>query len=320
VTKRLLTAIFACLACAGAAAQPAFPDHPLRLVIGFPPGTATDIASRIIARKMSELLGQQMVVDNRPGASTGIAAMAVAGAAPDGYTLFMAGNSNAVAPSLQKSAQVDFFRDFAPIGLAVSVPSILVINPALGVSDVPELARLVKNKPGQIFFASSGDGTMSHLAGELFAYSLGSRMIHVPYKGSAQALTDLLAGTVPVMFAPASTVLPYIKEGRLKALATTGAERSKIAPDLPTIAEKGIPDYDTRIWFGMVAPARTPDAVIRKLADNLTIVLDSLDVKEQLAAQGMEPFRGDAAKFTAHMQREMTRWSAVIKSRGITAD
>ena len=180
-TLLLLAALAASLACTGARAQSAFPDKPVRLVIGFPAGSATDIASRIVANKMSELLGQQVVVDNRPGASTSIAAVAVAKSPADGYTLFMAGNSNAVTPSLQKSVPFDFFRDFSPVALAVTVPSILVVNPVLGVSDVPQLVELVKKSPGKVFFASSGNGTMSHLAGELFGYTVGSRMTHVPY-------------------------------------------------------------------------------------------------------------------------------------------
>jgi tripartite-type tricarboxylate transporter receptor subunit TctC len=195
-----------------------------------------------------------------------------------------------------------------------------VVNPLLGVNDVPGLVDMVKKNPGKVFFASSGNGTMSHLAGELFGFTIGSRMTHVPYKGSSTALTDLLSGAVPVMFAPASTVLPYVKDGKLKALATTGVERSRISPDLPTIAEKGLPDYDTRIWFGIVAPARTPEPVIRKLADAIDRSLDSQDVKDLLALQGMEPFKGDAKHFSEHMQREMTRWAALIKSRGISAD
>ena len=317
-----LAALFlaASLACSSVAAQSAWPEKPVRLVIGFPAGSATDIASRILANKMSGILGQQVAVDNRPGASTSIAAVAVAQAQADGYTLFMAGNSNAVTPSLQKSVPFDFFRDFAPVALAVSVPNILVVNPALGVNDVPQLVDLVKKHPGRVFFASSGNGTMSHLAGELFAFTIGSRMTHVPYKGSSQAVTDLLSGSVPVMFAPASTVLAYVKDGKLKALATTGVERSRIAPDLPTIAEKGLPGYDTRIWFGVVAPFGTPAAVIHKLADAVNQAQDAPDVRSQLFTQGIEPFKGDARQFAEHMRREMARWAALIKSRGISAD
>ncbi len=306
-------------ACQGTPAQPAYPDHPIRLVIGFPAGSATDIGSRILAQRVSLLLGQQVVVDNRPGASTGIAAGLVARAAPDGYTLFMAGNSNAVMPALQRDVGYDFFRDFSPVALAITVPSILVVHPGLGISDVAELVARVRTAPGSVFFASSGNGTMSHLAGELFGYSIGSRMTHVPYKGSSLAITDLLSGTVPVMFAPASTVLPYLRDGRLVALATTGAERSRLVPELPTIAERGVPDYDTRIWFGVVAPAHTPQALIEQLSASIDRALDSPQTRDALLAQGMEPLRGSARSFADQMRREMTRWSTLIRSRGITA-
>ncbi len=223
--------LLAPLAAHGQSAQSAdFPDHPLRLVIGFPPGTATDAAARAIANKMGELLGQPVVVDNKPGAGTNIAAMAVVHSAPDGYTLFMLGNSNTVNPALQGSVPFDLQKDFAPVSLAATVPSILVVNPSLGVNSVAQLIAAAKARPGKIFFASSGNGTMSHLAGELFGMSTGAKMTHVPYKGSSQAVTDLLAGTVPVMFAPASTVLPFVHDGKLKALASTGAIRARIAP------------------------------------------------------------------------------------------
>jgi len=301
-----------------APASAAFPDKPVRIVIGFPPGTATDVATRIIAARMSEILGEQVVVDNKPGAGTNIAASAVARSDPDGYTLFMAGNSNSVNQTLMPSVPFDFFKDFAPVGMAVTVPSILVVTPSLGVSSVAQLIDVVKQRPGKVFFASSGIGATSHLSGELFGMTTGAKMTHVPYKGSSQVMTDLLAGSVQVMFAPASTVLPYIKEGKLTALATTGNERSRIAPDLPTVAEAGVKDYDTRIWFGPVAPAKTPQAVIGTLAAALDKALDSQDVKDQLAAQGIEPFKGDAARFSAYMASEMKKWAEVIKASGIT--
>jgi len=194
------------------------------------------------------------------------------------------------------------------------------VNPALGATGMAQLIEAARNNPGKVFYASSGNGTMSHLAGELLGHSTGARMTHVPYKGSAQAVTDLLSGNVSLMFAPASSVLQYVKDGRLKALATTGAERSKIAPELPTIAEAGVKDYDTRIWFGLAAPAGTPDAVIRTLAGAVEQTLETPDVVRLLAAQGIEPFRGDARQFAEHMRREMQKWSALIRSRGIAAD
>jgi tripartite-type tricarboxylate transporter receptor subunit TctC len=312
--------LLAPFAAHGQSAQPDFPDRPLRLVIGFPPGTATDAAARAIANKMGELLGQPVVVDNKPGAGTNIAAMAVVHAAPDGYTLFMLGNSNTVNPALQGSVPFDVQKDFAPVALAATVPSILVVNPSLGVNSVAQLIAAAKARPGKIFFASSGNGTMSHLAGELFGMSTGAKMTHVPYKGSAQAVTDLIAGTVAVMFAPASTVLPFVRDGKLKALASTGATRARIALELPTIAELGVKNYDTRIWFGVAAPAGTPAPVLRKLFNATDAAVASDTVRDQLLPQGIEPYRGDARAFAAKIDRELKKWSAVIKSVGIQPD
>ncbi|HEY4372831.1 MAG TPA: tripartite tricarboxylate transporter substrate binding protein [Burkholderiales bacterium] len=308
------------LAPLAAQAQAEFPDHPLRLVIGFPPGTATDNAARALASKMGELLKQPVVVDNKPGAGTNIAAMAVLHSPADGYTLFMLGNSNTVNPALLKSVPFDVQKDFAPVALAATVPSILVVNPQLKVNSVAELIAAAKARPGKIFFASSGNGTMSHLAGELFSMSTGAKMSHVPYKGSTQAVTDLLAGTVPVMFAPASTVLPFVRDGKLKALASTGATRAHIAPDLPTIAELGVKNYDTRIWFGIAAPAGTPAPVLRKLYEATDGAVASETVRDQLLPQGIEPYRGDARAYSEQIDRELKKWSAVIKAAGIKPD
>ncbi|HEX4329766.1 MAG TPA: tripartite tricarboxylate transporter substrate binding protein [Burkholderiales bacterium] len=319
-TAHLAALLALLLAAPCAMAQSDFPDHPLRLVIGFPPGTATDAAARVIATKMADTLKQQVIVDNKPGAGTNIAAMAVVHAAPDGYTLFMLGNSNTVNPALLKSVPFDVQKDFAPVALAATVPSILVVNPSLGVNSVAQLIAAAKARPGKIFFASSGNGTMSHLAGELFGMSTGAKMTHVPYKGSSQAVTDLLAGTVPVMFAPASTVLPFVHDGKLKALASTGATRARIAPDLPTIAELGVKNYDTRIWFGVAAPAATPAPVMRKLAEAVDAAVASDSVRDQLAPQGIEPYRGDARAFAEQIDRELKKWSAVIKAAGIQPD
>ena len=325
ITRRTITGLGAFLVgltalSPGSAALAAYPEKPIRLVIGFPPGTATDVATRIIAKKMSDELGKPIVVDNKPGAGTNIAGQIVARSAADGYTLFMAGNTNAVNPSLLKSIPFDVQKDFSPIGLAASVPSILVVHPSLGVNSVAELTALLKSRSKEVFFASSGNGTMSHLSGELFGMTTATKLTHVPYKGSAQSTTDLLSGVVPMMFAPASTVLPFVKSGRLKALATTGAERSRIAPDLPTVSEAGVKGYDTRIWFGIVAPAGTPVSIIQVLEVALNKATDSAEVKEQLLNQGIEPFKGDGKAFADHMARETKKWTEVVTSAGITAD
>jgi tripartite-type tricarboxylate transporter receptor subunit TctC len=319
-SKVLMTLLVAAAGAFATSSYAAYPDKPIRLVIGFPPGSATDTATRIIAAKLSSALGQQVVVDNKPGASTNIAGGQVAHSAPDGYTIFMAGNTNAVNPSLMKNIPFDITKDFEPIGMAATVTSILVVHPSLHVGNVPELTKLVKASPGKINFASSGNGTMSHLSGELYALSLNTKMTHIAYKGSSQAVNDLLSGAVPVMFAPASTVIPLIKDGKLIGLATTGSERSSLLPDIPTVAEGGIKNFDVRIWFGLVAPKGTPAAVVKALGDALMKAVDSPDVIDQLAKQGIEPFKGDGAFFSKYMSQEMAKWAAVISSAGITAE
>ena len=301
-----------------AGAATGYPDKPVRLVIGFPAGSATDIASRILANKMGEFLGQSVLVENRPGASTSIAAVQVAKAAPDGYTLFMAGNSNAVTPSLQKNVPFDFFRDFAPVALGVGVPNILVVNASLGVSDVPQLVDMVKKNPGKVFFASSGNGTMSHLAGELFGYTIGSRMTHVPYKGSNQALTDVLGGSVPVMFAPAATVLPYVKDGKLRALASTGAERSRLVPDLPTIAESGVAGYELSNIYGLWAPAGTPESAVAAINRETIQVLKSGDFAAKLTVQGIDAAPPTTpSEYRAVIDREFQKWEKLFATPGL---
>jgi tripartite-type tricarboxylate transporter receptor subunit TctC len=319
LTRRRLCLVAGLSGLAGPAFA-AFPERPIRIVIGFPPASATDIATRIIAAKMSSELGQQVIVENKPGASTNIAAMQVAKSAADGYTLFVAGNTNSVNPSLRKDTPIDMEKDLEPIGLAVTVPSILVVVPGLKVESVADLAQMVRANPGKVLFASSGNGTVSHLAGELFANSVGGKMVHVPYKGSSQAIFDLLGGNVQVMFAPASTVVGFIKEGKLRALATTASARSRLFPDLPTVAEAGVKNYDTRIWFGLTAPAGTSPAVKNALANALSRTLDDPEVVRQLAQQAIEPFRGDGPAYWKYMRDETQKWTAIVKSAGITAD
>jgi tripartite-type tricarboxylate transporter receptor subunit TctC len=320
-TRRSIFRMVAAACCVFAAqAFAAYPDKPIRVVLGFPPGSVTDIATRIVAAKMSEGLGQQLVVDNKPGASTNIAGIQVARSAPDGYTIFVAGNTNAVNPFIQKNIPFDVVKDFEPIGLAVTVPSILVVHPSLGVTDVAGLTALVKRTPGKVFFASSGNGTVSHLAGELYSSSIGGKMVHVAYKGSSQAVVDLLGGQVGVMFAPASTVMNFVRDKQLQALAITSSTRSVLLPDLPTMAEAGIKNYDTRIWFGMVLPVGTPAPIVQTLYAALSKALDSPEVVRQLAQQGIEPFKGDGAAFTAYMTSEEARWAPVIRAAGITAE
>src|SRR6476620_9073500 len=248
-----------------ASAQTSYPVKPVRIIIGFPPASAADIVGRVVAAKMSDGLGQQLVIENRPGASSNIATEAVVRAPADGYTLFMGTIANTINASLYSKLPFDFARDLAPIAAVASVPNLLVVHPSLPVRSVQDLINVAKAKPGEILYGSSGNGTGPHLSGELFNLMAHVKLVHIPYKGSPQAMTDLLGGRVMAMFSPASTALPHIKAGTLRALAASSARRTSVAPDLPTVAEAGLPGFETSVWFGLLAPAATPRDIIERL-------------------------------------------------------
>ncbi len=307
--------------CASAATQASaeYPDHPIRIVAGFAAGGATDVAARIIANRMGEALGQQMIIDNRPGDSTNTAAGIVFKAPPDGYTLFIAGNSNSVNPALSARTPVDILK-FTPIALWAAVPNILVVPPSLGVKDVQSLIALAKSRPDGLLFGSSGLGSISHLSGQYLANQTGAKLIHVPYKGSSEAMTDLMMGRIDMMFAARSTVAAYIKDGKLVALASSTRERPKGLEDLPTVSEAGVPGFEASIWFGIVAPPGTPAAIVAKLESASNVALADPKVQAQLALQGIEPFPGNGDAFWAYMKNEMDKWAKLIKSAGIIAE
>ena len=261
---------------AGAAALPAvsriaraqaYPTRPVRIIMGFAPGASGDIAARVLAQALGRLLGQQFIVENRTGAGSNIATNFVARAPKDGYTLLQGTVANTINPVITPNLTFDFAKDFAPISLFTTLPNILVANPSLGVHSVQELIKLARDKPGQLSFGSAGVGGISHFSGELFNVMAGTKLVHVPYTGTAQAATDLLGGRLEVMFSPASTVLQFIAGGKLVALASTGLRRASAVPDLVTISESGLPGYDTSGWFGLLAPAGTPRDIIERLAD-----------------------------------------------------
>lgn len=316
-----LTAIGAlCLLAttAGSALAANFPERPVRIVVGFAAGGASDVAARIVAQKMSEELGQQVIIENKPGASTSIAGDTVAKSAPDGYTLFMAGNANAVnAVSKQKPA-FDVLTAFTPVGVVVNSPSVLVATPSAQINSVKDILTKAKEKPGEISYASSGIAATSHLAGVLFAHEEKINLLHVPYKGSSQAMTDLLAGRVSIMFAPISTALPLIKDGKLIALATTSDTREKRLPQMPTLEELGVKGIDLDIWSGFVAPAGTPPERIAVLAKALQAALKSNEVQTQFENRGMKAVvGGDAAAFTKHMKADIAKLELMKKEAGL---
>jgi len=299
-----------------ASAQGAYPNRPVKIVVGFPPGSSADVTARILARKLSDSLGQQVLVENRPGAGSNIAAESVVRSPADGYTLLLGTVANTINASMAKNLSFNFATDLAPIALVTSVPNILVAHPSLNVSTVPELIALAKSKPEQIPYASSGNGTSPHLSGELFNLMAGVKLVHVPYKGSSQAVTDLLAGRTPVMFSPASTVLAHIQNGSLKALAVTSAKRAAFLPALPTVSESGLTGFDTSVWCGLLAPAGTPREIIDKMAQASTQALAAADVKSQLAAQGIDPLGGTPAELARYISQETEKWSKLAQATG----
>jgi tripartite-type tricarboxylate transporter receptor subunit TctC len=315
-----LVAIIGLCASGGTWAQGAYPTKPVKIVVGFPPGSAADIVARVVAARMGASLGQAFVVENRPGAGSNIAAEAVVRAPADGYTLLLGTIANTINTSLSKNLSFDFARDLAPVAMLASVPNLLVVHPSLGVRSVQELIAAAKAKPGEIMYGSSGNGTGPHLSGELFNLMTGVKLVHVPYKGSPQAMTDLLAGRVQLMFAPASTALPHIKAGSLRALASSGAQRTGIAPDLPTIAESGLPGFDTSLWFGLLAPASTPRDIADRLSREAGRVLAEAEVRNQLAAQGIDPLGGTPEQFAAYIGEETAKWARVVQASGARID
>ena len=297
-----------------------YPTKPVRLIAASSPGSAVDIVARIIAQKLGDQLKQQVVVDNRAGAGGNLGAEMAAKAPPDGYTLYMGTPANAINPSLYRSLNYDIVRDFAPVSLLTTGHFCVVVHPSLPVKSVKELIALARARPGQLNFASAGNGNATHLAGELFKSMTHVNLLHVPYKGTGPALTDLIGGQVQLMFSNLTAALPHVKTGRLRALAVTGAKRSPAAPELPTVSEAGVPGYLVISWFGMMAPAGTPREIVLRLNGELAQVLRAPDVRERLAGEGAEPDASTPEQLAAFIKTELAQWSKVIKGAGIVAE
>jgi tripartite-type tricarboxylate transporter receptor subunit TctC len=303
-----------------AQAQP-FPSKPLRIVVPFPAGGTTDVLARAVAQKLTETLGQPVVVDNRPGAGGNIGAELVAKSPPDGYTLLMGTvGTHAINPGLYPKMPYDHVRDFAPVILVAGVPNVLVVNPSLPVNSVQELIAYAKANPGKLNFASSGNGTSIHLSGELFKTMAGVQIMHVPYKGSAPALQDMVGGQVQLMFDNLPSSLALIKGGKLKALAVTSSARAAALPDVPTMAESGLPGFEASSWFGLLAPAGTPQPAIAKLNAEVARWLASPEAKEKLLAQGAIAAGGTPEDFARHIAAETAKWQKVVKESGAKVD
>jgi tripartite-type tricarboxylate transporter receptor subunit TctC len=320
--RRLLAAAGAalCLAVPTFAQAQAYPTKPVKLVVPYPPGGPTDIVARLVAQKLSDAMGQQFIIDNRPGAGGNPGAELVARSPADGYTLVVATTAHAINPSLFKNLGYSLSKDFAPVSQLTSGPLVIVANPSLPANNVAELIALAKSKPGELNFASSGNGQSTHLSAELFAAMAGVKMKHIPYKGSAPALTDTMGGQTHLMFDTMLSAMPHVKGGKLKALAVTSAARSPVAPDVPTVAESGLPGYEAIAWNGLLAPTGTPPEVLSRLSAELKKVLAAPDVKEKFEAQGFAASWNSPEDFGRFMNAEVDKWAKVVKTSGAKVD
>ncbi|MBU1442513.1 MAG: tripartite tricarboxylate transporter substrate binding protein [Gammaproteobacteria bacterium] len=298
-------------------AESAYPERPITMVVPYPAGGSADILARTLGQKLAERLGQPVVVENKAGAGTAIGARFVAGAAPDGYTLLMGTvSSQAINPAMNKVGY-DPVKGFTPVAPLASIPFVLVANPSFAPKNLAELLVQAKDRPGELAYASAGPGTSNHLAGELLASAAGVKLLHVPYKGSAPALNDVLAGQVPLMFDLQATAFPNVRSGRLKALAVTGKTRSELLPDVPTVMESGLPDYEVTAWFGVFAPAGLPKPIRDRLNQEISAVVGTPDMQKRLNALGAVPEQDSPEKFAAFARSEADKWAGVLKKAGL---
>jgi tripartite-type tricarboxylate transporter receptor subunit TctC len=319
MVSRLFAPVLA-FALAGAASAQSFPSKPLRLICPFPPAGAVDIASRATAHELTKILGQTVAVENRPGAGGNLGTDLAAKSPPDGYTLLMSPSSIAIAPALYSKLPYDPVKDFAPVTLVTSVPNVLVVHPSVPAKSVRELIALAKTRKGELNFASGSTGSAGHLAGELFKTMAGVDMVHIPYKGAAPAVTDLLAGHVSLMFDNLASGLPNIKAGRARALAVTTMKRSPFLPELPTISESGLRGFDIGTWFGVFAPAGTPREIVMRLNAEISRALKTPVMKERLATLGAEAMPNTPEAFGAFVKAEMAKYREIVRASGAKVD
>jgi tripartite-type tricarboxylate transporter receptor subunit TctC len=306
---------------AALAATSPYPDRPIRFIVPLAPGGAVDIAARAVAQELSVSLRQQVVVDNRAGGGGNIGAELAAKAPPDGYTMVMGSSSNfGVNPTLYKNLPYDAVRDFAPVTLVSFAPNALYVHPSVPAQNVKELVALAKSRPGTLNFASSGQGGSGHLAGELFKMVTGVNIVHVPYKGTGQALADTVGGQVQMQFGSVIAVLPHVKAGKLRALAVTVPRRVAVLPQVPTMAESGYPAVETTVWNGVLVPAKTPKPIVDRLNAEIVAILKKSETRERFAAQGAEAVGSTSAEFAAHIRREIDKWGKVVRAAGLTVN
>jgi tripartite-type tricarboxylate transporter receptor subunit TctC len=320
LAKVMVMSLGALLALTAVAAAQDYPTKPVRLIIPFPPGGSNDVVGRVFATKLAERLGKQVIVDNRGAGAGGIVGTEVAhGAPPDGYTILIISLAHAVNPWLYK-LPYDPIKGFTPIAMLGSGPVVLVVNPELPVKSVKELVDLAKQQPGKLQYASAGIGSFQHLSGELFKLTAGTNILHVPFKGGGPAMIDVIGGHTKVMFSSLVQTTPHIKSGKLRALGVGGTTRNPVLPDIPTIAEAGVPTYESVNWWGLVAPAGTPPAIVEKLHREIAAVQDNPEVQQQFANEGASVVKMSTAEFAQHMVKEMNKWERVVKEGGIKAE
>ncbi len=320
--RRAATAVlaFSLLAGAGHALAQEYPSRPVRLIVPFAAGGPADVYGRAVAQRLQDVLKQSFVVENRPGAGSLIGTEAVAKSAPDGYTLLLMSNTHTVNESLFASKPYELMRDFAPVAPINYSDLVLVTRPTLEAGSTADLLRMAKAKPGDLSYASSGPGTPYHMAGELFKAVAGVNILHIPYKGSSGARTDVLSGQVDMMFDAVPTMVEFVRSGRVKALATTGKTRSQVLPNVPTMAESGVPDYEAVIWLGLLAPKGTPAAIVNRLNEEVGKMASDPQVVQAWAKQGATPLKMSPDAFSKYMQDDITKWARIVKLSGAKAD
>ena len=320
IHQRHLALVCALLPAWPASAAEAYPDKPIRLIVPQPPGGTSDILARVLALKLAENLRQQIIIDNRAGASGTIGTDLAAKSPPDGYTLVLVYTTHATTPGIYGKLPYDPVADFAPITLAAAAPLLLVVHPKIPVTSVKELIAYAKTRPGELNFCSAGNGSGSHLAGELFNTMTGVKLTHIPYKGSGLAITELIGGQVQLMFAGIVPIDPHVKSGRVRSIAVSSAKRSVAIPHVPTIAESGLPGFEVVGWYGVLAPARTPHPIVARLHNEFIKILQTQDIRDRLLSEGAEPVGNTPAEFTAFIKTDIGRWAKVIKAAGAKLD
>jgi len=317
---RLIALVLCSLFVAAAGAQDAYPSRPLKFILPFPPGGGTDILGRVIAERLSASLGQPVVTENRGGAGGNVGAEAAAHSAPDGYTIVLVAPSLAISPSLYSKLNYDPVKDLAPIGLVATVPNVMITHPAVEAKNLQEFIALARSRPGAMNYGSGGAGTSNHLAGELFNMVTGTKLVHVPYKGVNLAMQGVLAGEIQLVFIGIPAALPHIKAGKLRALALVAPQRSPALPEVPTVAEAGLKDFEVTTWYGIMTPSGTPRPIVSRLNAELVKIMHTPDVKERLAGMATDPLTSTPEEFAAYLKREIAKWGDVVRKANLKAD